>query len=95
MQAENTRPPTARLSVEIFEDNRMKMSPHLLDSPDIAPPDFSLFGCLGGCSFVNAERLLKQFDGFITASKSDFANGVSRVVDRLRKCIQTNGKHTE
>jgi hypothetical protein len=74
---------TERLSVEFFEDNRMKrsdivhihqMSLHLasifLDmSKDIWPIVHSWM-----------QRIfLKQFDGSLTASKSGFTNGVSQM----------------
>jgi hypothetical protein len=43
--ADNARQHSARLSVEFFEDNRMKKAPHPPHSPDITPYDFVLGVC--------------------------------------------------
>jgi hypothetical protein len=63
VHADNARPHTARLSVEFFQDNRMKKRPHPACSPDIALSDFYsseyVKGCLAGRSFVDAEELFE------------------------------------
>jgi hypothetical protein len=95
--ADHTR---ARLSVEFFEDNRMKTVLHPLYSPNIAPSDFFLVGdvkrCLAGSSFVDAEDLFEAVRGVVASIESvTFQAGFLEWVDRLRECIQTNGEPTE
>jgi hypothetical protein len=64
----------------------MKSAPHPPYSPDLAPSDFYLFGyvkrCLAGLSFEDADQLLATVEG------------VLEWMDRLRKCIATNGEYT-
>jgi hypothetical protein len=47
----------------------MKSAPHPPDSPDLAPPDFYLFGyikrCLVGLSFEDADQLLAAVKGVL------------------------------
>jgi hypothetical protein len=78
----------------------MKSAPHPPYSPDLAPSDFYLFGyvkrCLASLSFEDADQLL--------AAVEDVLEGIEKVtlqtvflewMDRLRKCIATNGEYTE
>jgi hypothetical protein len=44
---------------------------------------------------MDGEDLLKQFEGFLTASKSDCTSGVSRLDGPAGKCIQANSESTE
>jgi hypothetical protein len=78
----------------------MKSEPHPPCSPDLAPTDCYLFGyvkrCLSGLLFEDADQLLATVEGFL--------EGIEKVtlqvvflgwMDRLRKCITTNGEYTE
>jgi hypothetical protein len=49
MHAESARRHTAKASTYFFEENRMKPAQHPPYSPDLAPPDFYLFGYVKGC----------------------------------------------
>jgi hypothetical protein len=74
MYADNAHPHTTSLSIEFFEDNRMKTAPHLPYSPNIAPSDFFLLGMSRNAWPVAhswmQRSLSKQFDGFLIASKT-------------------------
>jgi hypothetical protein len=67
VHADNTRPHTAKLSAQYFNQNRMKSAPHPPYSPDLAPSDFDLFDyvkrCLAGLSFADANQLLAAVEG--------------------------------
>jgi hypothetical protein len=78
----------------------MKLAPNPPYSPDLAPSDFYLFGyvkrCLPYLSFEDADQLLAAVEGVL--------EGIEKVtlqivflewMDRLRKCIATNGEYTE
>jgi histone-lysine N-methyltransferase SETMAR len=100
VDADNARPHTAKLSTQYFNENRMNSAPHPRYSPDLAPSDFYLFGyvkrCLAGLSFDDADQLFAAVEGVL--------DGIDKVtlqavflewMDRLRKCITTNGEYTE
>jgi hypothetical protein len=57
--ADNPCPHTAKLSTQYLNANRMESVLHPPSSPDLAPPDFYLFGyvkrCLAGLSFKDAD----------------------------------------
>jgi hypothetical protein len=69
VHADNARPHTAKLSTQYFNENGMKSAPHPPHSPDLAPPDFYLFGhvkrCLAGLSFEDADRFLAAVEGVL------------------------------
>jgi hypothetical protein len=100
VHAGSARPHTAMLSTQYFNDNRMKSAPHLLYSPDLAPSDFYLFGyvkrCLAGLSFEDADRLLAVVGGVLKGTEKVTLQAVFlEWMDRLRKCIATNGDYIE
>jgi hypothetical protein len=67
--ADNSRPRTAQQSTGFFRQNRMKTAPHPPYSPNLAPPDFYLFGYLKGClvgfSSESANELLEAVRGLL------------------------------
>jgi histone-lysine N-methyltransferase SETMAR len=69
LHADNARPHTAKLSIQYFNENRMKSSPYPPYSPDLAPSDFYLFGyvkrCFAGLSFEDADQLLTALEGVL------------------------------
>jgi hypothetical protein len=78
----------------------MKSAPHPLYSPDLAPSDFYLFGyvkrCLAGFSFEDADQLLAAVEGVLEAIEKVTLQAIFlEWMDRLRKCITTNGEYTE
>jgi hypothetical protein len=75
----------------------MKLTPHPPYSPDLAPSDFYLFGhvkrCLAGLPFDDADRLLATIEGFIEGIEKVTLQAIFlEWMDRLRKCITTNGE---
>jgi hypothetical protein len=78
----------------------MKPAPHPPCSPDLAPPDFYLFGyvkkCLAGLSFEDADQFLAAGEGVLESIETVTLQAVFlEWMDRLRKCIATNGEYTE
>jgi hypothetical protein len=78
----------------------MKSALHPPYSPDPAPLDFYLFGdvkrCLAGLSFENANQLLAAVDGAPEDIEKVTLQAVFlEWIDRLKKCIATNGEYTE
>jgi hypothetical protein len=97
---DNARPDTRERWSQFFEQNRMKAAPDPSDSPDIAPSDFSLFGYikgyLGGLSFENADELLESVRGVLRMIEKVTLHAVFlEWMERLRKCIVTNGEYVE
>jgi hypothetical protein len=100
VHADNARPHTAKLSTQCFNENRMKSAPHPSCSPDLAPSDFCLFGyvkrCLACVLFEDADQLLAAVEGFLEGIEKVTLQAVFlEWMDRLRKCIVTNGEYTE
>jgi hypothetical protein len=100
MYADNVRPHIAKLSTQYFNENRMKSAPHPPCSPDLTPSDFDLFGdvkrCLAGLSFEDADQLLAATEGVLEGIEKVTLQAVFlEWMDRLRKCIATNGENTE
>jgi hypothetical protein len=78
----------------------MKSALHPPDSPDLAPSKFYLFGhvkrCLTGLSFEDADQLLAAVKGVLEGIEKVTLQAVFlEWMDRLRKCIATNGEYTE
>jgi histone-lysine N-methyltransferase SETMAR len=97
---DNARPHTARLSTQYFNENRMKSAPHPPYSLNLAPSDFYLFGyvkrCLAGLSFEDTDQLLAAVEGVLEGIGKGALQAIFlEWMDRSRKCIVTNGEHTE
>jgi hypothetical protein len=78
----------------------MKSAPHPPYSPDLAPLDFYLFGdvkkCLAGLSFEDTDQFLAAVEGVLEGIEKVALQAVFlEWMDRLRKCIATNGEYTE
>jgi hypothetical protein len=97
VHADNACPHTAKLSTQYFNENRMKLAPHPPYSPDLAPPDFYLFGyvkrCLAGLSFEDADQPLAVVEGVLKGIEKTTLQAVFlEWMDRSRKCIAANGR---
>jgi hypothetical protein len=97
---DNARPHTAQLLPQFFEQNRMKAAPHPPYSPDLAPSDFppfdSIKGCLAGLSFENSDELLERVRRVLRGIEKVTLRAVFlEWMERLRKCIITNGEYDE
>jgi histone-lysine N-methyltransferase SETMAR len=78
----------------------MKSAPHPPYSPDLAPSGFYLIEyvkrCLADLSFEDADQLLTAVEGVLEGIEKVTLQAVFlEWMDRLRKCIATNGDHTE
>jgi hypothetical protein len=100
VHADNARPHTAKLSTQYFNQNRMKSAPHPPYSPNLARPDFYLFGyvkkCIAGLSFEDVDQLHAAVEGVLESIEKVTLQAVFlKRMDRSRKCIATNGEYTE
>jgi histone-lysine N-methyltransferase SETMAR len=100
MYADNVRPHTTNLSTQYFTENQMKSVPHPPYSPDLAPSDFYLFGYvkrfLAGLSFEDTDQLRAAVEGVLEGIEKVTLQAVFHEwMDRLRKCIITNGEYTK
>jgi hypothetical protein len=98
--ADNARPHTAKLLTQYFNENRMKLAPYPPHSPDLMPSDFDLFEyakrCLAGLSFEDAGQILAAGEAVLEGIEKVSLQAVFlEWMDRLRKCIVTNGEYTE
>jgi hypothetical protein len=96
LQADNARPHTAKVSIDYITRNEMKCAPHPPSSPGLAPPDFFLFGYmkrkLMGYRADSESEFLVRICVILAEIPRDVLNAVFfEWVDRLQKCIQTNG----
>jgi hypothetical protein len=78
----------------------MKSAPHHPYSLNQGPSGFYLFGyverCLAGVSFDDAYQLLAAVKGILEGIEKLTLQAVFlKWMDRLRKCIATNGEYTE
>jgi hypothetical protein len=105
VHANNACPHTANLSIQYFNENRMKPAPQPSYSPHLGPPDFYFFEyvkrCLACLSLKDVDQLPAAID---PAAVEGVLEGIEKVslqavflewMDRLRKCIATNGEYTE
>jgi hypothetical protein len=100
MHADNAHPHTAKLSAHYFNENRMNSALHPLYAPNLAPSDFYLFGyvkrCLAGLSFEDADQILAAVEGVLEGLEKVTLQAVFlEWMDRLKKCIATNGEYSE
>jgi hypothetical protein len=75
----------------------MKSALHPPYSPDLAPSDFYLFGyvkrCLASLSLEDADQPLAAVEGVLESIEKVTLQAVFlEWMDRLRKCIATNGE---
>jgi hypothetical protein len=78
----------------------MKSAPHPPYYPDLALPDFYLFGyvkrCLAGLSLEDADQLLAAAKGVLEDIEKVILQAVFlEWMDRSREYIATNGEYTE
>jgi hypothetical protein len=97
---DNARPQTDQLWCQFFQQNPMKAGPHPPSSPDLAPSDCYLFGYikgyLTGFSFENADKLVARVRGvFRGIEKVTLRAAFLEWMERLRKCIATNGEYVK
>jgi histone-lysine N-methyltransferase SETMAR len=96
LHADNARPQMAKVSTDHVTRNEMKPAPHPRYSPDLAPSDFFLFGCmerkLMGYRAESESELLVRICVILAEIPPDVLNAVFfEWTHRLQKCVHTNG----
>jgi transposase len=92
------RPHNAKVSTDFIALNRMKHAPHPPYSPDLAPSDFFLFVYvkrkLMGYHAESPSELLIRIRAILSEIPGERLNAVFlEWMERLRKCIDTNGEY--
>ena len=98
IHADNARPHVAKVSTDYIGRNRMKQAPHPPYSPDLAPSDFFLFGYvkgkLMGYHADTLSELLVRIRVILSEISRETLNAVFlEWMERLQKCIDTNGEY--
>jgi hypothetical protein len=80
------------------EENGLRLAPHPLYSPDLAPSDFFLFGyikeCLKGMVFLSYEELLDAIGEVVTSIESETVTAVfEHWMERLEWVSKNNGDY--
>ena len=89
---DNARIHTAKVSMNKLRELKWQLLPHPVYSPDLAPSDFHLFGPLKdplrGRRFDSESELKSAVNAVVkTLSKDWFEEGMKKVAERWRKCI--------
>jgi hypothetical protein len=96
--SDNAHPYTARQIRASLEAHGMEQAPHLLYSPDRAPSDFYLFDYLKdklqGQYFEDGDQLFDVIMALTgTIEKLTLQGVFLQWMERLRRCIDTNGEY--
>ena len=91
---------TAKVSMNKLRELKWQLLPHPAYSPDLAPSDFHLFGPLKdplhGRRFDSESELKSAVNAVVkTLSKDWFEDGMKKVAERWRKCIDLQGDYVE
>ena len=93
----NARPHTAAHTLETLKQLKWEAMEHPVYSPDLAPPDFHLFGplknALQGRRFSCDDDVVHQW--LRTQPKTFFADGIKKLVGCWEKCIAKQGDYIE
>jgi histone-lysine N-methyltransferase SETMAR len=100
VHADKTGLHTAKVNLEFLKHNRIKRASHPRYSPDLAPSDFYLFGCikqfLPGHEFPDREALLEAVRHILEGIEKVSLDQVFLTrMERLERCIKTNGEYVE
>ena len=72
----------------------IKIVPHHLYSPDLAPCDFWLFPKLGGCRYETIEEMKEAMTKVIdTRTQEDFHGALQKLLEQYNKCIAAGGDY--
>jgi hypothetical protein len=88
---DNASPHTRKAMIDFVEQNKMRRVLHSPYSQDLAPSDFYLFGYVKECE---AGLMLENADSFFEAIRWVLKD-ILEWMERLKKCIATNGDYTE
>jgi len=100
LQHDNTRPHTARLTLEKIENMGWEVLPHHPYSPDLAPSDYHLFGFvknqMRGQHYETNEALQTAVHQCLRAARTEFyRKGIFKLPERWEKCVQRKGDYVE
>jgi hypothetical protein len=100
VHADNTRPHMMRQMTDYMEQNGMKRTLHPQYSTDLVPSDSYLFGhvkvCLTGNAFEDADELFGTVQGIVDGIEKMMLQAVFLDwIERLEKCITTDGEYVE
>ncbi|UYV60749.1 hypothetical protein LAZ67_1002127 [Cordylochernes scorpioides] len=95
---DNARPHTSCKTVSTIIKLGFEVLEHPAYSPDLAPSDYFLFGLLKkelkGKRFDSDEDVQKVVqDFFHTLPKSAYKEGIYKLLERWRRCIESQGTH--
>jgi hypothetical protein len=97
---DNARPHAARLTSEAIAKMGWEVLPHPSYSPDLAPSDYHLFGCvkvqLRGVRFETREAIQKVLHQCLRMAGTEFyRRGIFKLPERWEKCVQRSGDYVE
>jgi histone-lysine N-methyltransferase SETMAR len=100
LQHDNTRPHTSAATIDAIQHLDFSVLPHPPYSPDLAPSDFHLFpklkGQLKGQRFSCDEEVKSAVRKWFQKQDTNFFNdGLQKLVQRWRKCIEVRGDFVE
>jgi hypothetical protein len=100
LDADNAQPHTSRMPLTFLDENDMTRAPHPFSSPDLAPSDFFLLGCvkqfLRGAESPDRNSLFDAMVLILTRLEKGTLNDVFLSwMDRLRSCVAAHGDDTE
>ena len=99
LQYDNARPHTARSTVATIQDLSFECLRGLLDSPDLAPSDFQVFGLLKeamGGSFRSNEEVQQAVHEWLRSQPKDFfSRGIHALPKHWNTCMVCNGDYVE
>jgi hypothetical protein len=95
VHAGNSRPHTAKMTMQFMEQNSMQRAPDPAYSPDLTPSDFYFFGyvkqLLSGCQFADQDSLLQAVSAILVGIEkvtleSVFHNRMERLCQYSATC---------
>jgi hypothetical protein len=100
VHADNACPRTAKMTSQFMEQNSMQRTPHPAYAPDLALPDFYLFGyvkqLLSGYQFADQDSLLQAVsDILVGIKKVTLQSVVHNWIERLCQCSVTGREYVE
>ena len=100
LQHDNARPHTSRQTQDALRQLELTTLPHPAYSPDLAPSDYYLFPqlkkYLKGHHYDNDEEVIADVRRWCRGQPSEFfADGVSQLVKRWRRCVDRDGDYIE
>lgn len=95
---DNARPHTSKITTTKLNQLGVEVLPHPPYSPDLAPTDYHLFkhlaSFLSNKIYENQTEVENDFNEFIASRDPTFySRGIDSLLERWRKCIDSNGKY--